>query len=260
MSDSVKNFGATAKSPAHNPLGIIALFLVLVYGLACMVITLGSTLAPTERLPLVYFLVVFPVLVLGVFTWLVSQHSGKLFAPADFKNVDNYVKMQLAAVASLTAATAKGSAQASESDLQGIVKTIQEAKPASVGAMDAWKRQVLWVDDRPENNVYERGAFEALGLQFTLCLSTAEALERLRTNKFAAIISDMGRKEGPREGYTLLDALREKGDKTPLVFYCGSDSPEKKREAEQHGGQGSTNNPQELFRLMIAAVISSAAT
>jgi len=107
--------------------------------------------------------------------------------------------------------------------------------------------------------VYERGAFEAIGLRFTLSLSTDEALERARDNKFAAIISDMGRKEGPREGYKLLDALRESGDKTPVIFYAGSNSPDHKRETEKHGGQGCTNNPQELFRLVTAAVISSAA-
>ena len=63
---------------------------------------------------------------------------------------------------------------------------------------------MLWVDDRPENNVYERQAFEEQGLHFRLALSTEEALQILKQEKFAAIISDMGRKEGPKEGYVLL--------------------------------------------------------
>jgi len=50
-------------------------------------------------------MVLFPVL--AVFAWLVSGHSGKLFAPSDFKNEENYVKMQLSAVASLATAAAK---------------------------------------------------------------------------------------------------------------------------------------------------------
>ncbi len=258
MPDSLNTFGDTAKSLARNPLGIIALFLVLVYGLAAMVITFGPKLEASERPPLVWFLVVFPVLVLGVFTWLVSCHSGKLFAPADFKNEDNYVKMQLAAVASLTAATAKGAGPASESELHGIVEVVRGAKPAPNGAADSWRNRILWVDDRPENNAHERSAFEALGLRFTLSLSTDNALELLRSSRFAVIISDMGRKEGPREGYKLLDALRERGDMTPLVFYAGSNSPEHKRETEKHGGQGCTNNPQELFRLVMAAMITNA--
>jgi len=93
MDDQAKNFGNTAKQLARNPLGIIALFLVLVYGLAAFV-TYSSTLTPSERLPLIYFLIFFPVVVLVAFTWLVSKHSGKLFAPSDFKNEENYIMMQ----------------------------------------------------------------------------------------------------------------------------------------------------------------------
>src|SRR5579872_646891 len=122
MSDSPKDFGETAKSLARNPLGIIALFIVLVYGLAALVTAFSASFTSAERLPLIYFLILFPVLVLAAFTWLVSKHSDKLFAPSDFKNEENYVKMQLNAVASLTVAAGKGSNSASEPDLQRIVE------------------------------------------------------------------------------------------------------------------------------------------
>ena len=111
------------------------------------------------------------------------------------------------------------------------------------------------MDDRPENNTYERQAFEEIGLQFTLAQSTDEALETLTTSQYAAIISDMGRREGPREGYVLLDRLRAEGNLTPLFFYASSNAPEHKRETLNHGGQGCTNNPQELFDMVIRAVI-----
>jgi hypothetical protein len=61
-----------------------------------------------------------------------------------------------------------------------------------------WQNKILWVNDRPENNVYERKAMESMGLEFTLVLSTDEAIQMLGVRRFAAIISDMGRKEGPR--------------------------------------------------------------
>ena len=48
---------------------------------------------------------------------------------------------------------------------------------------------------------------ESMGLQFTLSESTEEALGLLSTRRFAAVISDMGRKEGPREGYKLLEPI-----------------------------------------------------
>jgi CheY-like chemotaxis protein len=112
------------------------------------------------------------------------------------------------------------------------------------------QRAILWVDDRPNNNIYERRSFEALGIDFALALSTDEALEILKRKNFSAIISDMGRKEGPTEGYALLEALRETDSETPFFIYAGSNAPEHKREATERGAQGSTNNPEELFNLV----------
>jgi CheY-like chemotaxis protein len=252
MTNQVRDFGEVAKGLARNPLGIIALFIVLVYGFACLVTVFSKSLVQEERTPLIYFLVVFPVLVLGVFTWLVSQHSGKLFAPADFKDEANYVKMQLSAVASLSVASAKSSLGSREPDVERTVLAVQQStRPSRSGH---WTNQILWVDDRPENNVYERQAFEAVGLRFTLSLNTADALNQLLRQTFDAVISDMGRKEGPREGYVLLDSMRARGDQTPLFFYASSRAPEHIRETREHGGQGCTNDASELFRMVTNAV------
>jgi CheY-like chemotaxis protein len=255
MPDDTRSFGETAKALARNPLGIIALFIVLVYGFASLVTAFAGSFTSTERLPLIYFLIAFPVLVLVVFAWLVSRHSGKLFAPSDFKDEENYVKMQMAVVASLTAATAKADTPASEAQLHKIVEVVRAAGPAAVPTREGWRNHILWVDDRPENNTYERQAFETMGLRFTLALSTDEAFERLSQAKFAAIISDMGRREGPREGYVLLDRLRKEGDRTPLFFYAASNAPEHKRQTREHGGQGCTNNAEELFEMVTRALI-----
>ena len=259
MTDSFKTFGETAKGLARNPLGIIALFIVLVYGFASLVTAFSSSLNANERLPLIWFLVVFPVLVLAVFAWLVSRHAGKLYSPGDYKNEENYV----AVVASLAAATVRrpdtDSAPA-EVDVRRIAEVVRDAIPQRLAAeSEYWRNRLLWVDDLPENNVYERNAFEAVGLTFTLALSTQEALETLARNKFAAIISDMGRREGPREGYVLLDKLREQGDQTPFFIYAGSNLPKYKQEAIEHGGQGSTSHPQELFEMVTAVVIKRGA-
>jgi CheY-like chemotaxis protein len=255
MSNQFDSFGNAAKSLARNPLGIIALFLVLVYGFASLVTGFAGSFSASERLPLIYFLTGFPVLVLGVFSWLVSMHHEKLYGPGDFKNEDNWVRVQGRAIAALSAAAAKREDGSSDAELDRIVNVVRAAGPANVAARNSWKNHILWVDDRPENNTYERQAFEALGLRFTLAESTSEAFERLAQNKFAAIISDMGRREGQREGYVLLDRLRKGGDHTPLIFYAASNAPEHKRETREHGGQGCTNNAQELFELVTRAVI-----
>ena len=54
----------------RNPLGIIALFQSVIYGIGGYVISNGfSNLhGCCERLPLIYFIVFFPLIVLGVFT------------------------------------------------------------------------------------------------------------------------------------------------------------------------------------------------
>lgn len=113
------------------------------------------------------------------------------------------------------------------------------------------KGEILWVDDRPENNVYERKTLEQYGLEFTLALSTQQALSSLRAHTFSLIISDMGRKEGPQEGYVLLNELRKTDQATPFIIYAGSRKPEHIKKVLEHGGQGCTNDPTELIELVI---------
>ena len=86
MSDQTQSFGKIATILSRSPLGIIALFIVLVYGLASLLIISGGDFTPTERLPFVYFLVFFPILLLGSFVWLVSKHGDKLVDPGQFKD------------------------------------------------------------------------------------------------------------------------------------------------------------------------------
>ena len=54
----------------------------------------------------------------------------------------------------------------------------------------------------------------------------------------------------------LLDTIRKQGNKIPLFFYASSDAPEHRRETAEHGGQGCTNNAQELFKMITRAVIT----
>ncbi|MDE0000055.1 MAG: response regulator [Rhodospirillaceae bacterium] len=190
------------------------------------------------------------MLVLLVFVYLVTCHIGKLYGPGDFQDEENFLK----AAALLGAAAANRNAATSDA-MGRVVESIQVAASTRARPRGATsKRQVLWVDDRPSNNEYERQALEAVGLRFTLAESTEEALAEMQRSGYVAVISDMGRREGPREGYVLLDKLRERGDRTPLFFYASSNSSEHKREAYEHGGQGCTNSPQELFDMVIGAV------
>jgi len=252
---SVKEFADSAKGFTKSPLGIIALFIVLVYGFASFVVGFGEAHLKEHIASLVYFMVLFPVLVFLGFLWLVAKHHKKLYGPADFKDESNFLKTQLSSAVSLAAAISKqsgGDGDINQNQLDEIVELV--SKTTQKLSNEKWKNRILWVDDRPENNVHERQAFEDQGLHFKLALSTDEAVETLKNEKFAAIISDMGRKEGPQEGYLLLDRLRNSGNSTPFVIYAGSNLPEHKRMARERGALGSTNRAQELFQLVMNAV------
>ena len=256
MSVRIQSFGTTAKELSRSPLGIIALFIVFVYGFVSLIMINSDAFTSMERLLLIVFLISFPVLVLFVFAWMVSNHSDKLFGPGDFKNEEHFLQLKTAKVTtSLGAATAEAQQATTDADISKIVELIRAAEPVQAEYSEEWRNKILWVDDRPMNNTFERQAFEAMGLEFTLVLTTDEAFKKLSQNKFATIISDMGRVEGPREGYVLLDKLRKEGDQTPLFFYAGSNEREHKLETSEHDGQGCTNNPQELFEMVIKAVI-----
>jgi len=64
------------------------------------------------------------------------------------------------------------------------------------------------------------------------------------------IISDMGRGPDRRAGYTLLEALRSRGNETPFIIYTGESNPQLQDEARDKGAQGLTNRPDELFQLV----------
>lgn len=254
MSEDTKTFGETAISLARNPLGIVALFIVLVYGFASLVTVFAGSLTSIERAPLIYFLVLFPVLVLIVFGWLVSYHSEKLYSPGDYKDEENYLRMRLGIAAFLSAAAATVSKGVKATEPVGNVEVATGLRRAEFIRLQG--KEVLWVDDNPGNNIYVRQAFKSAGLRIRLALSTDEALEIIASHKHAVIISDMGRREGPREGYALLDRLRETGNQTPFFIYAGSSSPEHKAEALKHGAQGSTNSAKELFEMVTQAALS----
>jgi hypothetical protein len=82
---SIVEYARSARDLAKNPLGIIALFITLIYGIAGLALS-HDGLSSDQRTPLVWFLVLFPFAELGVFAWLVSRHHTKLYGPGDFKD------------------------------------------------------------------------------------------------------------------------------------------------------------------------------
>lgn len=90
----LNDFMNNAKGLARNPLGIIALFVSLIYGFACLVLStsISNLVQNYERLPLIWFIIIFPIIILIAFIFLVIYHHEKLYAPSDFR--DDYAFIQ----------------------------------------------------------------------------------------------------------------------------------------------------------------------
>lgn len=257
----MKDFIDGAKSLARNPLGIIALFIVLIYGFASLVVGFSGNLQAAERLPIVWFLVIFPCVVLAVFSWLVSRHHTKLYAPADYREDASFIqaaqqkRVEVAAALGAAAASRREEGTSTETiasearDTAGVVSKV--VTPAALRSARA--RTILWVDDRPDNNRFERQALSSLGFQFVLATSTDEAIRTLRERAFDVIISDMGRPSDAHAGLTLLDAVRSTGITTPFVIYAGARALAFAEDARRRGATGTTNRPDELFEMVADA-------
>ena len=130
-----------------------------------------------------------------------------------------------------------------------------------VGPLDGLKlvgRSILWVDDRPMNNVYEASLLKRLGASIMFARSTEEALEFLERDSYDLVISDVHRIENgrsnPDAGYELLEALLARGKKIPLIFYTGSVARLDKFRAQ--GAFGAADHPSQLISLVLHALAS----
>jgi CheY-like chemotaxis protein len=132
-----------------------------------------------------------------------------------------------------------------------IAKTVNRLEEINVKKL--YETKVLWVDDFPQNNLYERKSLEVLGIRFTLSSSTEDALEKLKSNEYDLIISDMGRGENKQAGFDLLKEAK-KISKTPFIIYSFGVTTERIREAKEKGAFGETSSPRELFQLVIDAI------
>ena len=133
----------------------------------------------------------------------------------------------------------------------------QRVEPRRLGSPRGLDGDILWVDDEPDNNGREIERFESIGLRVVTVTSTTMAIRSLARSRardgarrFSVVISDMARREGPQEGNVLLRHMREHDDTTPFFIYSSSAQPEHKTALEVLGGQGFTNDDQDLFEMV----------
>jgi CheY-like chemotaxis protein len=115
-------------------------------------------------------------------------------------------------------------------------------------------RQILWVDDHPENNTLEVKSLESLGIEVVFAESTAEAMQKLKGNEFDVVISDMARHDDDQAGYSLLEKVRALRPGTPFILYSSSHGPDQARSIVSSGAYGSTSKASELVELVVSAI------
>jgi CheY-like chemotaxis protein len=129
--------------------------------------------------------------------------------------------------------------------------------PAEVSREKLTPRKVLWVDNNPDNNIWERQALESYGVEFVLAQDTAEAVQQWQEKgPFTAIISDMGRAGDAQAGYTLLSIVKEASIQVPYFIYTAANQQESlfSHDAKVRGAQGLTSDPDALVAMVVAAI------
>jgi len=260
MVSDIGSFATSARQLSRNPLGIIALFIVLVYAFAALLVGFSSNLTERERLPIIWFLLIFPVFVLSVFAWLVSRHHTKLYSPADYRRDSGFIEAsveQVEVAAAVRAAAArklpaKLSVEAFTEETQLAAQRV--AKVVTPHAVRASRsRRILWVDDNHERNAYERHALQVLGFSIELAETSTEALKLVSGQRFDIVISDMNRREEPKAGLRLLSEIRVAGTDVAYIIYAAV-TVDQQAEAWKRGALGVTDRPDDLILLALEAL------
>lgn len=130
-----------AKGLTRNPLGIIALFISLIYGFACLVLStsISNLEGECERLPLIWFIILFPLVILIAFIFLVVKHHEKLYSPSDFRKDEAFIQTmtkskvrekQLSEISNLESSP---DIELENNSEQEIVELVSENIPKEVG-------------------------------------------------------------------------------------------------------------------------------
>jgi CheY-like chemotaxis protein len=115
--------------------------------------------------------------------------------------------------------------------------------------------RVLWVDDRPANNEFERKLLRPHGIVFDSVVSTTEAIEQLVNETYDLVITDLGRQgssdRSATAGAAFLDqpVIRDGGP--PVIVYAGTWAVAKRAELVQRGAVDVMANREALISTVL---------
>ena len=177
------------------------------------------------------------VIVVAVVLWRAQNRDGHAEASWSFGEVfKSTVKFGPDDAASAESAIERAASQRGESSSGGPVI----ARTASRLA------RILWVDDLPDNNLFETVALEKLGRFVTKTTSTEAALIYLAEMEFALVITDLGRGRDPHAGEEFIRHLRTNGSGLPIVVYTVN-ATEKRQALVAAGANAVVDKPADLI-------------
>jgi CheY-like chemotaxis protein len=118
--------------------------------------------------------------------------------------------------------------------------------------------RVLWVDDHPANNEWERRHLRPEGILFDNVVSTIEAIEQLSFSRYDLVITDLGRlgssDRSRAAGFDLLShpVIRDGGP--PVIVYGGRTAVGQADALEARGAFGVAAGQGDLYRLVRRAL------
>jgi hypothetical protein len=108
--------------------------------------------------------------------------------------------------------------------------------------------RILWMDDRPGNNLFERATFKSMGISISPATSTDGAVAMLQAEPADVLISDMERDGNMEAGFQLLKKIQGLLERPGMISYVGSLD---RGRGTPPGAFGITNRPDESIHLVL---------
>lgn len=170
-----------------------------------------------------------------------------------------------------------GAAMPAESDLPPDLRWITRSSATALGGPDLDQQvealvaavphlavpprrvaRILWVDDNPANNEYERSVLRQKGIVFDNVVSSGEAVEQLLLTTYDLVITDLGRRwssdASGSAGRDLLSHPVIARGGPPVIVYAGPSAVKHRGELEQLGAFGVSDDREHLFELVFQAL------
>ena len=113
------------------------------------------------------------------------------------------------------------------------------------------RKRILWVDDNPASVANEAGAFRELGVQVDHATDTDAALQRLQSDRYDLVISDLARGGENEAGLILMRTMRADNIDTPVVIYTSAHAARLTQGAKAAGAVLVTSSPTVLFETVV---------